>query len=85
MIVQHDKREAIEKVKQNSRQQPTLFLVDLDAMDNNEDTACLQTETEKNPSTCCSNSLDHTRHLVRFISKITRDLNTLPNYVPLVG
>lgn len=80
MFIQHDKNEAIEKVKQSSIQQPTILLLDLDAIQYTEETH----EKLEYSCTCCS-TIDATRHITRLISKITRDLNSLPNYVPLVG
>ncbi|KAI9270020.1 hypothetical protein EDC94DRAFT_597850 [Helicostylum pulchrum] len=79
VYIQQDRVEAIEKVKESSSQEPTLLLLDLDAIQYTQD----NTESLNYSCSTCP-TIDNTRHVSGLISKITRDLNTLPNYVPLV-
>lgn len=68
-------------MKESSSREPTLLLLDLDAIQYTQDN---NTESLNYSCSTCP-TIDNTRHVSGLISKITRDLNTLPNYVPLVG
>ena len=66
-------KESIETIEQCSADQPTLMLLDLDAVKRDEQT---------------NDSLKETmmyHDLMLFITQIIRDLSCLPNNVPLVG
>lgn len=89
MYIEQDPIKAIERTKQ-LQDKPTIFLLDLDAIYNIKDEEDDdKTLLECSYSTCCSTAteikMDNTKRTIHLISKLTRDLNTLSNHVPLIG
>jgi hypothetical protein len=88
VYIEQDPIEAIKRIKQSK--QPTILLLDIDdatttVEEDDDDDEKTLLEFSCSYSSSCSSITTTTRHITLLISKLTRDLNSLPNHVPLVG